>query len=177
MNYSEREEHISAAQDLYQQAIDAGFKYGCFEVALTALGAKFDLRDVNRDGRVPTLVVDKIEKSGLKVNWLVNTDAEIDVSDIKSLFGGGLLFEESYPGDELAGYLWFETSPGQPGHVLVIFPEESQLYPVVDTEVGGYINLTAENLAYMANHALAQGGSFQIAQIKKNNQSALYREI
>lgn len=177
MKNFEREEHVAAAQDLYQQVVEAGFKYGCLEIALTALGAKFGLKDVNRESRVPTLVVDKIEKSGLKINWLVNTDTEIDAKDIKSLFSGDLSFEESYPDGELTGYLWFETSPDQPGHVLVIFPEESQLYPVVDTEVGGFMLLDAENLAFMANSAIAYGGSFQIAQIKKIQPSAPYPEI
>ncbi|HCQ31395.1 TPA: hypothetical protein DIU27_03375 [Candidatus Collierbacteria bacterium] len=165
---SELEENISNAQNLYHGIVEAGYTYGCLEVALTAMGADLTINKVNREGRTPTPLIEVLKRAGLKINWLVSPGAELQAQDMTALLSGTLPLDEDYPQGDLAGYLWIETYTDQPGHSLVIFPEKNNLYPVMDAMVGGLIHASAENLAHMANHVSSQGGSFEIAQIRKS---------
>lgn len=158
--------YISEAQELHRQITAAGFDYGCLEVSLTALGAKFTLEMVDRTDRKALSLNEVMDKSGLKVNWLVAAEERLGTEDIEDLLLGKVVLEESYPQGEVLGYLWVETIPYQKGHSVAIFPVDGA-YMVMDIEVGGLIQLTAENLAHMGNRVLALGGRFEIAQIKR----------
>lgn len=166
METSERDKNVTGAQELHRQVTEAGFDYGCLEVSLTALGAKYTLEKIDRAERDPMPLGDVIDKSGLRVNWLVSTEEKLSAKDIESLLCGRVILEESFPQGEVLGYLWIEAIPNQKGHAVAIFPEDGA-YMVMDTEVGGLIQVTAENLAHMGNRVLSLGGRFGIAQIKR----------
>jgi hypothetical protein len=171
MTTAEQIDHHNTAQELYKDSLNAGFSYGCFEISLRFLGATdITLADINREGREPAPLLHAIEKHGMRVNWMVTTNVDVDSEDIEALLGETISFEEECPEGEVAGYLWVGHVPDKVLHAMAVVPDGSENYQVMDTESGGKHTLSSENLASAIHDAISQGGSYDIAQIKRGVQ-------
>lgn len=162
----DKEQNIRAAESLRLEALAQDLSYGCLEISLAALGAQIAFQDLERRGRKPSQVFERIERTGLRINWQVGTTDKLSGDDISYVLGGSFNPDQRVPDGTLMGYLWMEQFPNGEGHTLAIFPNESEPYLVIDTIVGGYILLSSADIAHLANHVVSQGGSFLIAQIK-----------
>jgi hypothetical protein len=167
----EIETRIQAAEALYLKLSKLGYKYGCFEVSLVALGAKLSIEDVDRKTKLPSQVVrsERLRKAGLEINWLIGSDQQVTAAEITAVLNGRIQFDESYLGGTIVGYLLSEHYPQKRrGHtVAIIVNDTPDSNTVMDTEMLGKMLATAENLASKINYVLSKGGSFEIAQIKK----------
>jgi hypothetical protein len=159
---------MKAAEALCSELMRAGLNYGCLEVALTALGAtNFTLAGVERiDGEQPRRA-DVIDESGLKINWIVSPESDVNAQDLEYLFGGEAGFDEEHPDGEVAGYILSERHPERiNGHSIATLPTSMGTYLVMDSLIGMSVELTAEGLAQATNYIVSNGGSFEIFQLK-----------
>lgn len=160
--------NINAAEALCFQLMEAGFTYGCLEVALTALGASFTLEEVERIDEEHPKRSAVIDQSGFNINWIVSARTDISAQDIDAVFGGKIDFDEECPDGEVAGYILSETYPQKEhGHSIAIIPDPMGTYSVMDSAVGSRQKLTAENLAQVTHYIVSNGGSFEILQLKR----------
>lgn len=169
------EERVQAAEQLYRQAVQRDITRGCLEVSLVALGADITIDDVDPQQKETHSLIEAIEGRGFLLNWWFQVDNEnlptpLTSQDMADLFQGRFTVEEDFPTQETAGYLFVQFFPGQTGHVIAILPydpDKPNRYYAIDTNVGTLLPLTADNLAHLANYTLAEGGRFEVAQLKR----------
>jgi hypothetical protein len=167
----EVEARLHSAQNLYLELLSLGFNYGCLEVSLIALGANLALSDVDRTEKDANKRSQLLEKNNLVVNWLISTDKVVTSKEISAIIEGEIQFAEDHPNGEVMGYLLTISVPDQVSHAIAVVCLAPNSYIVVDTKMIGRMPVTAENLAYMLNQVLNEGGKFEIAQIKNNTAS------
>lgn len=166
MKSSAQEKNIQRAQELHHILAKAGFAHGCMEVCLTAFGATFALEEIQTELQQRSLH-EFIQSSGFVINWVVSTDQTVFAEDIDLLLKGKLPFHEHQPTGDVLGYLFSEHYPDKAGHMIAIFLNDNS-YFVIDTSLPlSCLEMTAENLAHLANFIVSKGGSFEIVQIKK----------
>jgi hypothetical protein len=164
----ELETRLQSAQNLYEELLNLGFKYGCLEVSLNALGANLMVSDVDRKEKTANLRGQLLHNNGLVVNWLISTDQKVTSEEISAILEGKMHFSPEYPDGEVLGYLWTIQIPNQRSHTIAVINLSPNSYIIFDTKMIGRMSVTSENLAHMANDVLSRGGKFEIAQIKQS---------
>lgn len=163
----EREGNFQAAAQLHLSLLEHNFAYGCLEVALTALGARFTLADVDRCGQEATPTIEIIENAGFRINWQVRPEAEISATDLEPLLTGKIQLDENFPEGLTCGFLLSTHFSDGSGHAIAIVAKENAKYDVFDTAGIGRIELEAANIAHLINFTQRQGGECWLCQLTR----------
>jgi len=167
----------TAAQALYNEIIDKRLDYGCLEVSLRFLGAELNFSDVDRQSRATRSLTEAIERRGFVVNWMmtVNQDnffGDFSSSDVMEMLSGMFNPEENYPDSVIAGYLLIIYLPDEPNHVVSILPPEDlkpEKINVMDTLAGGHLHIGGDDIAFLLNFVMSNGGEFELVQLKRSD--------
>lgn len=173
-------EDIQKAVSLHYEIHKSGMEWGCFQVALQALGGNVHPQEVFNLTDTCVDVFEIMERKGLVIDWIIATEGDIEPIDLKEFLEIRLPEEEQK--GKFRGYLCEIIPPSEEevGHAFAILP--SQLMPrdvrrrlnknnelaVVDlVSEGGYAQASIEDLANYINNSYSQGRTFCIARVRQ----------
>lgn len=176
---------------MYEQIVLANMHAGCLEVSVRALGGSgvhfLDLLD--REERLANFAMtDFLQSKGLRIEWSCILEWDVSPADICELLENIKLIPPGFERNgkrvgHLCVFLYSDQAllAGAQSHAIAILRKDhlardirrtlhaTGAYPVVDTNGGGFVPMTPQDLANYARYVAENGGEclfLQVWQVK-----------